>query len=66
MLIGSDFQIRVWQALLKIPFGRAVTYSDIACDIGQPTASAPSAPPSAATRFPSSCPATAHSANPAP
>ncbi len=39
VLIGSDFQIRVWQALLKIPFGRAVTYSDIACDIGQPTAS---------------------------
>ncbi len=39
VLIGSDFQIRVWQALLKIPMGKAVTYSDVACDIGQPTAS---------------------------
>lgn len=39
VMIGSDFQIRVWEALLKIPMGRAVTYSDIACNIGQPTAS---------------------------
>jgi AraC family transcriptional regulator of adaptative response/methylated-DNA-[protein]-cysteine methyltransferase len=38
VLIGTDFQVRVWQSLLKIPFGRAVTYSDIARDIGQPTA----------------------------
>ncbi len=38
-MIGSDFQIRVWQALLKIPMGRAVTYSKVASDIGQPTAS---------------------------
>ncbi len=39
VLIGSDFQVRVWERLLKIPFGRAVTYSGIAHDIGQPTAS---------------------------
>lgn len=39
VLIGSDFQVRVWQSLLKIPFGKAVTYSDVACDIGQPKAS---------------------------
>ncbi|KKX30579.1 bifunctional helix-turn-helix domain-containing protein/methylated-DNA--[protein]-cysteine S-methyltransferase [Rhizobium sp. LC145] len=39
VLIGSDFQIRVWQSLLKIPFGKAVTYSDVARDIGQPSAS---------------------------
>ncbi|MGR9353501.1 methylated-DNA--[protein]-cysteine S-methyltransferase [Rhizobium leguminosarum] len=38
MLIGTDFQVRVWQSLLKIPFGKAVTYSDIANDIGRPTA----------------------------
>ncbi|HEV7307336.1 bifunctional helix-turn-helix domain-containing protein/methylated-DNA--[protein]-cysteine S-methyltransferase [Ensifer sp.] len=38
-LIGSDFQIRVWQALLKIPLGCATTYSSIAGTIGQPTAS---------------------------
>ncbi|MVA72866.1 methylated-DNA--[protein]-cysteine S-methyltransferase [Agrobacterium vitis] len=39
VLIGSDFQVRVWQSLLQIPLGRAVTYSDIAQKIGQPTAS---------------------------
>ncbi|MBZ5759208.1 MULTISPECIES: methylated-DNA--[protein]-cysteine S-methyltransferase [Rhizobium] len=38
VLIGSDFQVRVWESLLKIPFGKAMTYSDIARDIGQPTA----------------------------
>lgn len=38
VLIGTDFQLRVWESLLKIPMGRAVTYSDIAADIGQPTA----------------------------
>ncbi len=38
VLIGTDFQVRVWESLLKIPFGKAVTYSDIANDIGQPTA----------------------------
>ncbi|QLF68354.1 methylated-DNA--[protein]-cysteine S-methyltransferase [Peteryoungia desertarenae] len=39
VLIGSDFQIRVWESLLSIPLGKAVTYSDIAHKIGQPTAS---------------------------
>ncbi|OAP41483.1 6-O-methylguanine DNA methyltransferase [Sinorhizobium glycinis] len=39
VLIGSDFQIRVWQALLNIPLGKATTYSRIAGEIGQPTAS---------------------------
>ncbi len=39
VLIGTDFEIRVWQALLRIPMGRAVTYADIARHIGQPTAS---------------------------
>ncbi|HUP89286.1 MAG TPA: methylated-DNA--[protein]-cysteine S-methyltransferase [Longimicrobiales bacterium] len=38
-LKGTNFQIRVWEALLRIPAGRAVTYADIARDIGQPTAS---------------------------
>jgi AraC family transcriptional regulator of adaptative response/methylated-DNA-[protein]-cysteine methyltransferase len=38
VLIGTDFQVSVWQSLLKIPFGKAVTYSDIAKDIGRPTA----------------------------
>lgn len=39
VLIGSDFQLRVWQALLRIPMGRARTYSSIASEIGQPSAS---------------------------
>lgn len=38
VLIGTDFQVSVWQSLMKIPFGKAVTYSDIANDIGRPTA----------------------------
>lgn len=29
-LIGTDFQKRVWQALLKIPYGMTTTYKDIA------------------------------------
>lgn len=39
VLLGTDFQVRVWQSLLKIPMGKAVTYSHVAQDIGQPTAS---------------------------
>lgn len=39
VLLGTDFQVRVWKSLLKVPFGQAVTYSDIAQDIGQPSAS---------------------------
>lgn len=39
VLIGTDFQVRVWEALLKIPMGRACTYSSIADRIGSPTAS---------------------------
>lgn len=36
---GTDFQVRVWQALLTIPFGQVTTYQAIATAIGQPTAS---------------------------
>ena len=36
--IGSDFEIRVWESLLKIPVGRAVTYGDIASSIEKPKA----------------------------
>ena len=35
---GTNFQIKVWEALLKIPLGRAVTYQDIARHIGMPKA----------------------------
>jgi AraC family transcriptional regulator of adaptative response/methylated-DNA-[protein]-cysteine methyltransferase len=37
-LIGTDFEVRVWETLLKIPMGRASTYSDIATKIGRPKA----------------------------
>jgi AraC family transcriptional regulator of adaptative response/methylated-DNA-[protein]-cysteine methyltransferase len=39
VMIGTDFEVRVWETLLKIPMGRAVSYSDIARHLGQPTAS---------------------------
>jgi AraC family transcriptional regulator of adaptative response/methylated-DNA-[protein]-cysteine methyltransferase len=38
VFIGSDFEIRVWETLLLIPFGKASTYSDIASHIGKPKA----------------------------
>jgi AraC family transcriptional regulator of adaptative response/methylated-DNA-[protein]-cysteine methyltransferase len=39
VMIGTDFDIRVWETLLKIPMGRAVSYTDIARHIGSPSAS---------------------------
>ncbi len=39
VLIGTDFEVRVWETLLKIPMGRAVCYSDIANKIKNPKAS---------------------------
>ncbi len=38
-LYGTNFQIQVWQALLKIPCGGAVSYQDVANYLGKPTAS---------------------------
>ncbi len=38
VLIGTDFEVRVWETLLRIPLGRASTYSDIAGHIGKPKA----------------------------
>jgi len=35
---GTNFQIKVWEALLKIPVGTVVTYEDIALYIGFPKA----------------------------
>jgi AraC family transcriptional regulator of adaptative response/methylated-DNA-[protein]-cysteine methyltransferase len=36
---GTEFQLKVWEALLKIPAGKLATYSDIAAQIGNPKAS---------------------------
>ena len=30
VMIGTDWELRIWQALLSIPLGRAVSYADIA------------------------------------
>ncbi|MEI7806232.1 MAG: bifunctional helix-turn-helix domain-containing protein/methylated-DNA--[protein]-cysteine S-methyltransferase [Hyphomicrobiales bacterium] len=38
VLIGTDWEIRVWETLLAIPMGRAATYSDIAAKVCTPKA----------------------------
>lgn len=38
VMIGSDFEVRVWETLLKIPVGSATTYSGVAQRIGKPKA----------------------------
>ena len=38
-LKGTDFQLKVWEALLKIPTGHLATYNRIAQEIGNPKAS---------------------------
>ena len=39
VLIGTDFQVKVWQSLLDVPMGGATTYGTIARRIGAPKAS---------------------------
>ncbi|CAM3154616.1 methylated-DNA--[protein]-cysteine S-methyltransferase [Sporolactobacillus spathodeae] len=39
LLIGTEFQKKVWRALETIPYGETRTYSDIAAQIGKPGAS---------------------------
>jgi AraC family transcriptional regulator, regulatory protein of adaptative response / methylated-DNA-[protein]-cysteine methyltransferase len=38
LLRGTNFQIKVWEALLRIPFGHLVSYQALAGAIGQPRA----------------------------
>jgi len=38
-LDGTDFQKRVWRELMKIPYGKVVTYGEIAKSIGNEKAS---------------------------
>ena len=35
---GTDFQNTVWRQLLSVPYGKTVSYSEIAAAIGKPTA----------------------------
>ena len=37
-LHGTEFQLRVWKALQAIPFGSTISYSGLAAEIGQPSA----------------------------
>lgn len=39
VFIGTDFEIRVWETLLRVPPGAATTYGNVAAHIGQPHAS---------------------------
>jgi AraC family transcriptional regulator of adaptative response/methylated-DNA-[protein]-cysteine methyltransferase len=36
-LKGTNFQLKVWEALLRVPYGDVTTYDAIARDIGAPT-----------------------------
>jgi AraC family transcriptional regulator of adaptative response/methylated-DNA-[protein]-cysteine methyltransferase len=38
VMIGTDFEVSVWETLLKLPLGKAATYSDIAAHLGRPSA----------------------------
>lgn len=38
-LKGTDFQLKVWESLLKIPMGKLSTYGNIADEIGNPKSS---------------------------
>lgn len=38
VLIGTDFEVRVWETLLRVPLGAATTYGDIAAALGKPKA----------------------------
>jgi methylated-DNA-[protein]-cysteine S-methyltransferase len=36
---GTPFQVAVWKAIAKVPFGKTVSYGEIAAGIGKPLAS---------------------------
>jgi AraC family transcriptional regulator of adaptative response/methylated-DNA-[protein]-cysteine methyltransferase len=38
ILIGTDFEVRVWERLLTVPMGKLTTYSDLATHAGAPKA----------------------------
>ena len=38
-LVGTEFQIKVWEELSKIPFGETRTYKEVAEAIGHPKSS---------------------------
>ena len=38
LFVGTDFQKRVWNQLLSIPFGKTISYGEMARQIGKPKA----------------------------
>jgi AraC family transcriptional regulator of adaptative response/methylated-DNA-[protein]-cysteine methyltransferase len=38
VLIGTDFEVRVWEKLLDVPMGRLISYSELAARAGAPAA----------------------------
>lgn len=36
ILTGTPFQQKVWQALLKIPYGQTISYADLASQVDNP------------------------------
>jgi methylated-DNA-[protein]-cysteine S-methyltransferase len=38
LMVGTDFQKRVWKALMRVPYGATSTYGQIAKNIGSPRA----------------------------
>lgn len=38
LFTGTEFQCRVWEELMHIPYGATVSYAELACRIGNPKA----------------------------
>lgn len=38
LFVGTDFQKKVWKELLKIPYGKTISYDELAKRIGMPNA----------------------------
>ena len=38
LLVGTDFQKKVWEQLLAIPYGETVSYGELAASLGMPSA----------------------------
>ena len=58
LLKGTNFQIKVWSALLRLPPGQLISYGELAREIGQPKRRRRSAGRSRPTPWASSSPAT--------
>ncbi|MCL2498551.1 MAG: methylated-DNA--[protein]-cysteine S-methyltransferase, partial [Symbiobacteriaceae bacterium] len=38
-LVGTDFQLKVWQELARIPYGSTISYQELAARVGTPKGS---------------------------